>query len=563
MKSIRLGLVCLLLVCGARTFAEGDPGAPAEAIEHWRAQRFGMFIHWGPVSLTGHEIGWSRGSQTPIDAYDQLYTRFNPTNFDADAWVAVAKKAGMRYMVLTTKHHDGFCLWDTKQTDHNIMFSPFKRDVVKELSEACKRGGIKFGTYYSTCDWHHPAFPRGSPGGKIKKPNPDLEAYTAYLEKQSTELIQNYGPLFTLWYDVPQEFDKARGERVLKLIRGLQPDIVVNNRTGAPGDYDTPEQKIGGFKRDRPWETCMTICRQWSWKPDDTMKSLEQCVRTLLQTAGGDGNLLFNVGPMADGRIEQRQIDRLAEMGAWIGKNGAGIYASRGGPYKPGSWGASTISKDGKINLFVFQGLEKGPVVLPALAAKVVKATLVDGTDVAVKQSDAGLELSVPPARIDPIATTIQLTIEGDAMAIAPIAVSAPDPGAPGLRADVKKVTASNVYQNQHAYDAAKANDQDDASRWATDSGLHEAWIAFEFAGAKKLIGVRVKNEYPDRVTGFVLEKREGADWKPFKEGEKLGENTVLTFEAVEADSVRLRVTKASDGPSFSEIAWYTPAPGQ
>ena len=130
--------------------------------------RFGMFIHWGPVSLTGHEIGWSRGAQTPIEEYDNLYKKFNPTKFNADQWVAIAKAAGMKYIVLTTKHHDGFCLWDTKLTDYNIMNSPFKRDVVKELADACKKQGIAFGTYYSVCDWHHPDFPLTSPGGKVQ-----------------------------------------------------------------------------------------------------------------------------------------------------------------------------------------------------------------------------------------------------------------------------------------------------------------------------------------------------------------------------------------------------------
>src|SRR6478752_6454191 len=142
-----------------------EPAQPA-AITKWQDARFGMFIHWGPVSLKGTEIGWSRGAQVPVEEYDNLYKQFNPTKFNADEWVAIAKAAGMKYIVLTAKHHDGFCLWDTKQTDYNIMNTPFHRDVVKELSAACKKAGIAFGTYYSTCDWHHPDFPLTSPGGK-------------------------------------------------------------------------------------------------------------------------------------------------------------------------------------------------------------------------------------------------------------------------------------------------------------------------------------------------------------------------------------------------------------
>ncbi len=190
----------------------------------------------------------------------------------------------MKYIVLTTKHHDGFCLWDTKQTDYNIMNSPFKRDVVKELAAACKKQGIAFGTYYSTCDWYHPDFPLTSPGGKVRREKSDIDSYNRYLLAQISELITNYGPLLTIWNDVPQEF-KGRGAATIKMVRELQPDILINNRTGDGGDYDTPEQRVGKYQDDRPWETCMTICRQWAWKPNDDMKSLKQCLQTLVTCA--------------------------------------------------------------------------------------------------------------------------------------------------------------------------------------------------------------------------------------------------------------------------------------
>ena len=281
-----------------RTGAEkaAKPSPHDLRLAQWRAARFGMFIHWGPVSLTGTEISWSRGAGVPIDEYDNLYKRFNPVRFDAEAWVKTAKDAGMKYIVLTTKHHDGFCLWDTMQTDYNIMHSPFHRDVVKELAAACKRQGIRFGTYYSVTDWHHPKHPLGSPGGTTHKPTADLEGYTVYLKRQLAELIGNYGPLDSIWFDVAQCFDAARGQSVIDYARSLQPDILVNNRSGAAGDYDTPEQTVGGFQDRRPWETCMTICNQWAWRPNDSMKSLKQCLQTLVSCVGGDGNLLFNVG---------------------------------------------------------------------------------------------------------------------------------------------------------------------------------------------------------------------------------------------------------------------------
>jgi alpha-L-fucosidase len=407
-------------IAAASLHAQDIPAVQPEALQNWRDARFGMFIHWGPVSLTGHEIGWSRGVQTPVEEYDGLYKKFNPTKFDADEWVAVAKAAGMRYLVLTTKHHDGFCLWDTKETEYNIMNSPFARDVVKELSAACKKAGIAFGTYYSTCDWHHPDFPLTSPGGKTPRETHDLDRYTEYLKAQTKELL-GYGPLFTLWYDVPQKFDATRGAGIIHMARAIQPDIVINNRTGHPGDYDTPEQKIGGFNVERPWETCMTICKQWSWKPGDPMKSLEECLHTLIRTNGGDGNLLFNVGPMPTGEIEPRQVERLKEMGAWLSKNGEAIYGTRGGPWKPAGHVVST-RKDNKIYVHLLRKAE-GPVKLPALPVAIRSARMLNGPAINHAVNHGTLSLEVTDTAWDGINTIVELGIEGSSMDIPPIAV--------------------------------------------------------------------------------------------------------------------------------------------
>jgi alpha-L-fucosidase len=397
------------------------PAAEPVALARWQAMRFGMFIHWGPVSITGREIGWSRGEATPIEVYDNLYTRFNPTNFNADDWVSVAKAAGMKYVVLTTKHHDGFCLWDTRQTDYNIMNSPFHRDVVKELSAACKRQGLAFGAYHSVCDWHHPAFPMGSPGGKTRKPNPDLKAYDAYLRAEVSELITNYGPLVTLWFDVPQVYDAQFGLPLVKMARRLQPDILINDRAyksagprAGVGDFDTPEQHVGNYQHERPWETCMTLGTQWAWKPNDPPKSLKQCLQTLVACAGGDGNLLFNVGPTPEGIIETRQIERLREMGAWLAKNGDSIYSTRGGPWQPGSAIAST-RKGNSVFVHVFHA-DEGRVELPDLPRKVKSAKLTVGGPVNFEQRGGTIRLSFDKAAADPIDTIIRLELDGSAM---------------------------------------------------------------------------------------------------------------------------------------------------
>jgi alpha-L-fucosidase len=433
MKILTVALVVSLSVA-SNVFAEEAkptqhpwPKPDPAAMKQWQGMRFGMFIHWGPVSLTGHEIGWSRGRETAIEQYDNLYKKFNPEKFDADQWLQIAKEAGMKYMIITSKHHDGFCIWPSKVTDYDIGETPFKRDVLGELSEACKKQDIRFGTYYSVCDWHHPDFPRGSPGGRTEKPNADIKAYDKYLRAQTKELIENYGPLVAMWFDVPQVYGYELGDDMVKTVRALQPDILINNRAyrRAAGDFVTPEQKIGGFNRDQPWETCMTICRQWAWKPNDNMKSLKQCLQTLISTAGGDGNLLFNVGPMPDGRIEPRQAERLKEMGQWLSKYGKTIYGTRGGPFKPGDWGASTCKED-TIYLFVMKWTGDNTLTLPNQGITIQSAKALTGGRVELSQLDKGISIQVAKADQDDIATVIEVKVEGNAFDIAPMDVTSP-----------------------------------------------------------------------------------------------------------------------------------------
>jgi alpha-L-fucosidase len=399
--------------------ARSWPAASPEAIKRWQDLRFGMFIHWGPVTLEGTEIGWSRGTKkVPIEVYDNLYKRFDPEQFNADQWVSIAKAAGMKYIVLTTKHHDGFCLWDTQYTDYNIMHTPFHRDVVKELSAACKKQGIAFGCYYSVTDWYNPDWPLTSPGGKVKRAKSDMDAYEKYLQNQIRELITNYGPLITIWNDVPGPFG-VRGADTIKMVRALQPDILINNRTGDGGDYLTPEQKIGGFNNDQPWETCMTLCRQWAWKPNDQMKSLKKCLQTLIACAGGDGNLLLNVGPNSQGIIEARQVDRLKEIGAWMDQYGASIYRTRGGPWMPTESVAST--RAGNVIYLHVMNWDKETLTLPPIPRKIIASSVMTGGTVNIVQTDQQLTLSVPKENRQDIDTLIKLELDGSAMDTTPI----------------------------------------------------------------------------------------------------------------------------------------------
>ncbi|MDT8302653.1 MAG: alpha-L-fucosidase, partial [Sedimentisphaerales bacterium] len=315
----------------------------------------------------------------------------------------------------------------------------FKRDVMKELSEACKKYGVEFSTYHSICDWYHPDYPMGSPGGKSEKPNPNMPRYYQYLKNQTKEIIDNYGPLGIMWFDGEWEkpWTREYGNEIYEYLKDIQPDIVINNRVSKgrhgmagttkqsdlnAGDYDTPEQQIGGFNRERPWETCMTICRQWAWKPNDKMKSAKECIQTLLQTVGGDGNLLFNVGPMPDGRIEARQVERLMQMGVWLKKYGDGVYGTRGGPFKPGKWGASTC-KDSKIYLYVMNWGSNNRVTLPPIDCEIIAYRTFGGGQLLLKQKKNSIEIHLPASDRDEIATVIELMVMGSAFDIKPLEV--------------------------------------------------------------------------------------------------------------------------------------------
>jgi alpha-L-fucosidase len=548
----RVATILLTIASLAATATAGDKAAQQAApaaraanearLAWWRDARFGMFIHWGPVSLKGTEIGWSRGAPIPIEEYDHLYKQFNPVKFDADQWVKIAKDAGMKYLVFTTKHHDGFCMFDTGQTDHNIMGSPFARDVVKELSQACRKQGIAFGTYYSVCDWHHPDFPLGSPGGTTKKPHPNLDRYEQYLRKQVEELIRNYGPLSTLWFDVAQGFDAKRGKGVVDFVRSLQPDILVNNRCADPGDYDTPEQRVGTYHFDRPWETCMTICNQWAWKPGDPMKSLKECLQTLVLCAGGDGNLLFNVGPMPSGEIEPRQVERLRQMGDWLAKYGQSIYGTRGGPFKPNKQMAST-RRGNTVYVHVLKW-EGDSIVLPPLPKKIVSHSLLTGGTANVAQDAGGITIRAEAPARQEIDTIVKLEMDGPALDIAAV----------GMPTNIK-ATASNIYQKMDDYGPEMAFDGDPGTRWATDGGTKSAWIAIDLGKPVALVGVAIEEEFPGRVEKFELQYKVGTEWKTLYSGTQLGHFS-HSFPAVTARHARLNILQANEGPTISEIQW-------
>jgi alpha-L-fucosidase len=400
----------------------------------WRQARFGMFLHWGPVSLTGLEISWSRANSnskcpnkgpTPVGVYDHLYEKFNPVQFDAKEWVTTARAAGMKYMVLTAKHCDGFLLWHSQADDYNIAHTPFGRDVCGELAQAAHDEGMRLGWYFSPMDWRDPDFRTDRNG-----------AFVGRMQKEVKELLGNYGRIDLLWFDWDGREPLYDQLNTYALVRQMQPSIIVNNRLdlgigndntelrSPDADYYTPEQRIGRYDDQRPWETCMTLGTQWSWKPDDTIKSAQEVIAILARVIGGDGNLLLNVGPMPDGRIEPRQVEVLRQVGVWLRDNGESIYGTRGGPFKPTA--ALTSTRQGNVVYLHVLKASQESLTLPPLPRKIVKSELLTGVTVPVTQTDSGITVTVPQPEAQNPDTIIRLTLDGPAEEIPPVETARP-----------------------------------------------------------------------------------------------------------------------------------------
>lgn len=551
-----LGLLMLTTVGAAQK-------ARPDVLQGWRDARFGMFIHWGPVSLTELELSWSRANTNPkcpnhgptaADVYDNLYKRFNPLNFNAKEWVATAKASGMKYFVLTAKHCDGFLMWDSKVDDYNIMHTPFKRDVCAELAKAAHDAGMKFGWYFSPMDWRDPDCRNEKNAEFVKR-----------MQGELTELLTNYGKIDILWFDTDGKSAPWDQETTYKLVRKLQPDIVINERLdlgdqggwnegviGPYADFHTPEQTVGNFDR-RPWESCMTVSKrdQWSWGGHaDGVKSAGQCLEMLIRCAGADGNMLLDVGPMPTGEIAPEQVSVIKEIGGWLIKYGKSIYGTRGGPWKPGKSGVSTY----RGNMVYLHILNRAgdTLELPAIPAKIVRATELAGSKVRVIQTEKSISIVLPPVGPEMKDLIIALELDRPASGIEPLKMSLPSLSL----ATGKKAIASNVYQGLANYAAVKACDDDDLTRWATDNGIHSAWLEVDL-GTPQLVGrALIKQAYPElkRIRKFSIEYWQGNQWKPCYNGENLGETLDIKFKPITAQRVRLNITEATEGPTIWEF---------
>ena len=458
-------LFLAVLSCATPVFADGTiPETPAQhkaRMAWWREAKFGMFIHWGVYSVPAGEwdgktdyAEWiMESAHIPVSRYEQFALQFDPEKFDAKAIVKTAKDAGMKYIVITSKHHDGFCMWPTKLTDWSICRTSWwqntPRDPLQELSEACRAAGIKFCLYHSIMDWHSSDWAIRRAWNDVATGKTDMDRYTAYMKGQLQELVTRYHPA-VLWFDGEWEspWTTERGVDLYNYVRALDPNVIINNRVGKAragmegmdkgaervGDFGTPEQQIppNGFGPGVDWETCMTMNDHWGYnKRDDHWKSPETIIRNLCDIASKNGNYLFNVGPTSEGLIPPPCVERLAEVGQWMKINGEAVYASGPTPFgaeagsfspteKDGdgtpkfipTWNWRATTKPGRIYLEIFHWPATGEIELPGLQSTVKKAWLLaDKRKLQTKQTSGGVSISLPATAPDKIASVICLEI--------------------------------------------------------------------------------------------------------------------------------------------------------
>lgn len=422
---------------------DGSNYASKEDLQWFKDAKYGMFISFGLSTFVNKELSWGIiGDRVLPDGVSKtpLYPREEWTswadslrleNFSKEGLVNIIKASGVKYMVVIAKHHDGFHLWDTQYSEFKSTNSPYKKDFIREVVDACHLAGIKVGIYYSQRDWYHPDYHPVDPEtaeritvppyfqakkGKTVKPGKNHQKYIDYQFNVVRELCTNYGKIDIFWFDANYwggmfTSDMWDGERLTRMIRELQPGILINNRASLPGDFDTPEQRIGMFQNRRPWETCMTLCGGWSYTPTP-VKSPLTIFRKLQSTAIGDGNLLLSWGMKWDGSWDEEQKNTFVKVGGYLKKYGCSIYNTQGGPWLPDEWGGTTF-KNNKVYVHIIKSPESGNIFLPKLSGfKVVNSEDISGHALSVKQVDGGYRIDMRTLAKIESPVVLELTVD-------------------------------------------------------------------------------------------------------------------------------------------------------
>ncbi len=526
----------------------------------WREAKFGMFIHWGVYSVpagkykdTDNHGEWIMcTAKIPMAEYKDYTKRFNPVKFNAEAWVKIAKAAGQKYIVITSKHHDGFAMFQSKTSDYNIYdATPFKRDPLKELAAACEKEGIKLGFYYSQAqDWGHVG---GAASRGHWDPAQDGD-FDAYLDKvavpQVKEILTNYGQFpAVLWFDTPATMTPERAAKFFPLLK-TRPDLIINNRLGGgfKGDTETPEQFIpaNGFPG-RDWETCMTLNGHWGYCQSDTnWKSADDLIRKLAEVASKGGNYLLNVGPTSEGEIPAPCVEILKKVGDWMKVNSESIYGTTGGPFSYLSWGRAS-RKDHKLFLHVHQWPANGVLRVP-LANKVSNAALLvsPGKKLETKTEGNLVLISVPATAPDAVDSVITLDFEGDPVVPTP----------PALNKSAKASSCQKGAKPEHALDGNAS------TAWQGEKGTTNGWLEVDLGKPTQINFMSFEEPGRDkdkRGQKYELQYRDGEKWTTVVKGSSGGHGDAKTFPVVTAQVFRLEIKSAKDRPGVSEMQLFGP----
>ncbi|HEV8146794.1 MAG TPA: alpha-L-fucosidase [Bryobacteraceae bacterium] len=538
MKSIsRLGVGTLVVFAAAAAFAQPSqpPLDAAERTRWFQEAKFGVFIHWGVYSVVGrHE--WARHRfEIPQAEYDKIARTFNPVNFNADAWVDLVKNAGARYMVITSKHHDGFSIYRSKVSDYDMEITPYKGDPLKLLADAAKKKGVRFGFYHSIMDWHHPDYipkrdwevPGQTTGGNIDK-------YTEFMKAQLRELLTQYGDIATIWFDGEWEhsIEEMHSDEVFDMIRQLQPNALINDRIykRAPGnraDYGTPEQFVPATGMKDPsgkpilWESCVTInTDSWGYNQYETdFKTPRDLIRMLIEVVSKGGNLLLNVGPTPDGRIQEEFATRLNAMGAWMKVNGDAIYGTTASPFtRMPFFGRATV-KGNQLYLHVFQWPSSGELRVPGLKNLVHSAKLLANSSVTMKTRRDGddIVVTLPATAPDPVASVVVLTLDG-APTVTPFSIRPDEKGTFWLGAESAEIE-SNLGQRakkenllNHVF-ITRWSRAADVPTWVIDvpkAGRYKVEMSYGAAGAS--VGTAFTLSAGDASVAGTVERSKSGD---------------------------------------------------